>query len=497
MGSYILALDVGTGALHALLAGPRGVPIASASAPMHYHVPPGCPSLAREFSPEEVMNGLFDLITGLLKSSGIRPGDIGSIGVTSQRQGVVFLDHVGREIYAGPNVDLRATFEGAAMDEELGETLYRTTGHFPSMMMVPARLRWFRNHRASLYSQTRTVLTIACWVDYRLTGVPLADPALDGEAGLLDIRRKTRCLDLIGGLGVLPSMLPPLPPEGNGWAELSPAVARSLGLEEGIPVVVAGPDTQCGLLGMGLTREGDLGAVMGWSGALQVITSGPCFDEEMRTWVGCYQDGSWVAEANLGDAGNAYRWLKDTLLGPDVSFETAEQLAQQSPAEPDGLVAFLGPGPVSAQKAGLRLGGLLFPTPLSFQETNRGQLLRAALENIAYSVRANVGILRAVTGLDPQLLHVGGGMARSRTLAETLAGVLGIPVRRHLIPEVSARGAALVAAARAQPEMNLSQVVELACDSYEEIEPGDPSQLAQHQERYERWLQLYRRLEWD
>ena len=162
VGRYILALDMGTGSLHCLVTdhtgSSGGSPIAAGNAPISYFRPQGCSSLAREFDPDAVLDALGQVAQQTLKEEGIRAGDISAIGITSQRQGVVFLDREGREIYCGPNIDLRAIFEGAAMDEELGGEIYDVTGHFPSLLLAPARLRWFRENRPLIYNETCTVL---------------------------------------------------------------------------------------------------------------------------------------------------------------------------------------------------------------------------------------------------------------------------------------------------------------------------------------------------
>ena len=353
-GGYILALDVGTSSFHCLLVDLSARPIAAASAPIRYFTPDGCPTLAKEFDPEVAVDTLGWLTGKILNDTGTKAGDISAIGITSQRQGLVFLDRSGKEIYSGPNLDLRAVFEGAEIDEQFGAEFYLTTGHFPSLLFAPARFRWFREHCCPIYQETTTILPIAGWLAYRLTGSPVSELSLEGEAGLLDIRTRARCVDLMGKLGVPDSLLPPLSSLDVPAGVLSHHIAAEWGLDEGIPVVVAGPDAQCGLLGMGLNKGGQAGVVMGWSGALQVLTSAPLLDgKEMRTWAGCYPlEGLWVAESNLGDAGNAYRWLKDTILDDNASFEEAELLAQEASAGAEGVVAFLGPGPQSPVKTG-------------------------------------------------------------------------------------------------------------------------------------------------
>ena len=498
VASYILGLDVGTGSAHCMLADPLGRPITAASAPMAYFSPQGCSSLAREFDPEAVLETLGRLIVEVLKSKGVRAREISAVGVTSQRQGGVFLGTDGNEIYSGPNVDLRAIFEGATIDEEFGKEIYATTGHFPSLLLAPARLRWFRENRPTIYNQTRTILSISGWLAYRLTGHLMSEASLEGEAGLLDITRRERCSDLTDRLGVPGYMLPPLSPVGAVNGSFGRPVEELWGLKPGTPVVMAGADSQCGLLGMGIVRPGQAGAVLGWSGSLQVLTPAPCHDKDMRTWVGCYPlDGLWVADSSLGDAGNAYRWLKDTLLGPDASFDEAEELAGQATAASQGVLALLGPAPVSSLKAGLKMGGLIFPSPVSFQDTSRGQLLRAALDNIAFSIKANLAILAEVTGRDIQSIYLGGGMSSSRALTTTLATIWGSPVSRSRTPQVSARGAALAAAVSSDPSLEIKQVAESAADDCIEVEPGTPSEVAEYEAHYYQWLRLYERMEWE
>ena len=494
MDSYILGLDIGTSTLHCLLADSRGRPVATADAPMIYHIPQGCPSVAREFQPDATLNTLGQLVRVAVEQGGITGADISAIGVTSQRQGIVFLDDGGKEIYSGPNIDLRAIFEGAAIDEEFGEEIYCKTGHFPSMLLAPARLRWFRIQQPFIYNRTCSILTAAGWLAYRLTGCITSEPSLDAEAGLADVKTGERCPALMGKLGVSSSLLPPLIPPGLPAGHLNSTMADHWGIRPGIPVAIAGPDTQCGLLGMGLRREGQAGALIGWSGAIQVLTSQTHHDGQKRSWVGRYpRTGLWVAEANIGDAGRAYGWLKDIFLGRESPYEEAEHLAQQASAAPEGVLALLGPAPVSSLNAGCRIGGLFFPTPLSFQEATRGQLLRAALENVAYSVKANLATLGQVTGLVPDALFLGGGMARSRTLAASLANVLGFPVIRSNVPQVSARGAALVAAVSCSSFATLEEAT--ADQDPETVEPQSLSAVAEYQEHYHEWMRTYQRLE--
>ena len=491
----VLALDVGTSTIRALVGTvPRGV-LGLAQAPMR-HVSPDPPDpLAREFDPNQVFRMVGRLARQALKKAGLRPSAVTAIGITSQRQGVVFLDDAGQELYAGPNLDLRAAMQGAVIDEEVGEEVYATTGHLPSLMYAPARLRWFREHHPSTCDRMSGILTIAGWLAYRLTGWRRCEPSLAGEAGLLDVGRRVRCDGLLERLGLARHMLPPLMEAGGPGGELRPEIARAWEMPAETMVTLAGPDTQSGLVGMGVVNPGMTGLVAGWSCSVQVVTSAPRWDGRRRTWVGCMPiRDRWVAESNMGDGGNAYRWLVTTVVGGRKAYERAEKLAAEVPPGSDAALAFLGPGPVSMASAGLRPGGFVFYTPLSFQEVSKGQLLRAALENLAYSARANVEALEEVTGLATEAIYLGGGLSRSATFASLLANVLEKEVRQSVFPEVSTWGALLAGTVAAGYYSSLEEAAKEGACPFRAVEPS-PHESAEYREHYQRWTEVYRTIQ--
>ena len=254
----------------------------------------------------------------------MRNGSVAAVGVTSQRQGIGALDADGKELFLGPNMDLRALFEGFAIDEDHADMVYRLTGHLPSFMLAPAKLRWRKLYEPESYERIAAVVTVGDWVGYRLTGELAMQETLASEAGLLDISSGTLAASLLETLGLRTDCFPPITTTGGVLGRLTSAVAEQLGLSPGVPVVVAGPDTQCGLLAMGVASPGDTGVVAGWSVTAQSVTGAPQPDEARRSWVGRHVvPGSWVAEANAGDGGNAYHWLLELLVGARTAVSSA------------------------------------------------------------------------------------------------------------------------------------------------------------------------------
>ena len=70
-----------------------------------------------------------------------------------------------------------------------------------------------------------------------------------------------------------------------------------------------------------------------------------------------------------------------------------DSLAPETPTGSDGTLALLGPARMDMNTLGMRQDGFLFPVPVAFGGTEQGHLARAALEGIAYAVKANLDSL--------------------------------------------------------------------------------------------------------
>ena len=77
--------------------------------------------------------------------------------------------------------------------------------------------------------------------------------------------------------------------------------------------------------------------------------------------------------------------------------------------------------------------------------TTRAHLIRATLESIAYQSRDVVECFSSDAGLGLDTLRVDGGACRNDFLMQFQADVLGVPVRRPPVLEVTAQGAAALA----------------------------------------------------
>ena len=478
--SPTLVFDAGSSSIRARLVRADGRIVAGASRPYAYASEPDGGDLARAFDLPGCWASLTDAAREILEGGGTPS----AIAVTSQRQSLVFLDDAWHPLYAGPNTDLRAIFQGAALDIEHGDAIYRTTGHRPAFMMASGKLAWLRDTRPDAYDRVAHVLPLADWIAWRLTGEIACEPSLAAASGLLDIRSRRWASPLFAELGLRCPETPLQDADtlrGSATGADVPALA-------GLPVTVAGADTQRALIGMGVSAsggDGQAGIVAGWSATVQMTMTHPAMSESMKTWTGLLPSSGlasdlWVMESGAGDMGNAWRWLAETLFGGESSlgdtYGEMDRLAASVPRGADGVSVSLGPQAMDVSSLGMRLGGIVFPVPMTLGGATRAQICRATLESFAYAIRANLEQAERESGVEATRIAFGGGLTRSATLRRILPSVLGRPVTTFAEHDATAAGAA---GARAHGGVTAQP---------------DPAMAAEYQELYEMWSDAQERL---
>ena len=492
---YIVIVDAGSTRIRCYVFDSKGNVLVQHSTAWSY-LEPDLPSpYARELDADGVWESTARLIAKCVDAGSVDAQRIAAITVTSQRQGVVFLDKEGRALYAGPNTDLRAVFEGAAIDDAMGERVFEITGRLPSFLFTAAKLRWFMQHKPDIYDKVDRVVTLADWLRWKLSGELVSETTLAAEAGLLDIRVERWCTELFDELGVKSNSGIQIEKAGTVLGGIRPGVADHTGIPVVARVVVSPADTQCGLLGLGVCHVGQVGTVAGWSIPLLMLTNAPVFDEGRRIWTSCYpEEGLWTLESTCGDAGNSYRWLADTMWGGECSpFESMDAAAGEVSPGSHGVLAFLGPSRMDMSSVGIQTGGFIFPVPMTFSGIGRGHLTTAALESIAFAVRANLEQLESVSSVPASKIAVGGGMIATSSWVEMLPNVLGRPVEVAAIPNVTAAGAYVTAVAALDGHASLLDIAEGSATT-STIEPS-PVDSAEYDDHYQHWTEMAMHLE--
>lgn len=488
----LLVIDAGTSALRSVVVGADGMVRTIATAEWPMFTPDDAAPFGREYQAMDVVFALAEIqphtSTMSYTPRGNTIGDVGpfvperivAVAVTGQREGLAFGTRDGGAYLISPNIDARASAEGIAIDARMADAVYAATGHLPSLMQAPAKWRWLRANRA--HDAGGIILPLADFLAHELT--------LAGGTTSVVAPRMSRSLAVENGLaplvGVLPdepyaevvAMAPEMVADGS---ILGPDGGGHLG---GAPIVLAGADTQCALLGMGIVGPGDVGVPAGWSAPAQMVLDTPLLDPRRRTWTGVHViPDRWVLESNASETGRAWAWLR--MGTPDAE---ADQLVAASPPGANDVMAVIGPRRMRAHAMSAGVGALTMPLPFVMSAPSRGDLLRSVLESIAYAIRANIEQLEEVSGRSAGRVAIGGGMSRG-PLPRILADVLGRPIEVARAPETSAIGAAILAAVAVGLHPSLETAVEAMAGQRTTLTP-DAGVSAAYDDLYDRWCAM-------
>jgi autoinducer 2 (AI-2) kinase len=489
-----VTLDAGTGGGKCLIFDSAGTVLGAHREAWTYdvHVDPDIP-FVKEFSFRAPLfwEILCRCVRQALAGSGVRPGDVAGVAATSQREGCVFLDAHGTEIYAGPNIDARGFREALDVLDVLGgERLYQITGHSAPFIFPISRYLWFRKHSSVPVAH---LLMINDWITWRLTGVPTAEPSNATESMLFDLQGRCWSDEILDTFNIPREMLPPIYRCGEHVGAVTTAAAAATGLAVGTPVFVGGADTQCSLLGSGAIDVGTTAATLGTTTPIQTVVGRATFDPHANLWAGSHVvPDRWVLESNAGDTGDAYLWLLD-LISAGASRDDALALGERLATEGFGAptMMFLGPTIFNLSKMSLsRPGGILFPFPALHMRPDRANFVRSFMESIGFAVRANIEQLTAVVGQPLPYLIVSGGMSRSAALTQAIADITGLPVRVARQPESAALGCAILILAS---ESGGFDAAVRAMVQYVAKDP-DPERHERYGAPYAKWRELHERM---
>lgn len=446
---YVVAVDAGTGACKAVVFGSDGKIQALSQeewSATHY---PQYAKEAYEFSPDHFFLAAIRQIRYALNKSGAPAKDICAVVITSQRQGMVFLDKTGTEIYAGPNRDVRAANILSHFDS-ISSQLASITGLHPHGMYGLARLKWFQINQPQIYEKVDKVLMICDWLAYRLCGECASEASVASSSQMFDIRKREFSGKVMKLAGLKDDIFPRVCAAGEPVGTITPLISELTGLATNTPVIIAGGDTQLGALGMGLCKPGEVAVIAGTTTPIYTLfdyVNEICVDHKLYT--SCHVlPGIWGCEANAGSTGLSLRWCRDLFFKESDDKEKAYEIINAEAAEiADGnnpVDAYIGME-LTGVDVGENLGGFVFRVPWNLSEITRGHIFRAALDTNLFAIRANVDYISEIGNCDIRQLSVCGGQLKNGDFAYKLANLVGIPIKCWKDGETTARGAAAVA----------------------------------------------------
>jgi glycerol kinase len=441
---FILSLDEGTTSARAALYNERGERVAMRATPFDCQYPqPGWV--------EQDALAIFDAQLGaaraVLEESGVSAREIAACGITNQRETTVVWDRkTGRPIAPAIVWQCRRTAEFCGeLAKSHGAAIARKTGLVVDAYFSASKIRWILENVPDARARARDgeILfgNIDTWLIWKLTGgaVHVTDVSNASRTMLMDLETGEWDADLLGIFDVPATILPKIVPSSG---RVGAALPEFLGAE--IPVSGIAGDQQAALAGQACFRPGLSKNTYG-TGCFALTHAGdkrPNSAHGLLSTRAASPDASaqYAVEGSVFVAGAVVQWLRDS-LGLIATAAESEAIAV-AVGDTGGVYvvpAFVGLGaPHWDSAARGTIAGLT-------RASGKAEIVRAALESIAFQSLELVEAMEADSGETIRELRVDGGASVNNFLMQFQADILGKPVIRPVDVETTALGAAYLA----------------------------------------------------
>ena len=445
MAKHILAIDQGTTSTRAIAFDLEFNPRAAAQIELTQHYPqPGWV----EHDAEEIWAATLNVCREAIGQVG-GGADIAAIGITNQRETTVVWDRkTGAPVHKAIVWQDRRTSDVCAGLREAGheKRVQEITGLLLDPYFSATKIAWILDRDPSLRKRAEAgdlaFGTIETFLIWRLTNgrAHVSDITNASRTLLFDIGKRAWSEEMCALFDIPRAMLPDVVACDAHFGDADPAHFGAA-----IPIHGAAGDQQAALVGHGCFTPGAAKCTFG-TGAFLVMNTGespPRSKNRLLATVG-YQAKSgsaYALEGSIFSAGATMQWLRD---GLKLIRTSAESEAIASALPDNGGVylvpAFAGLGaPQWNAEARGTIVGLT-------RDSRLEHLVRAGLEAVAYQTADLLDALSADGAPQIQSLLVDGGLTANGWAMQFLADVCDVEVARPQFQEVTALGAAKLAA---------------------------------------------------
>lgn len=441
-----MAIDQGTTSSRAIIFDHDGNKVAISQQEFPQYFPqPGWV----EHDPLEIWDSVQSVISNVMIKSQIKPYKIAAIGITNQRETTVIWDrHTGKPIYNAIVWQSKQTSDIAEqlIKDGYKDMIHKKTGLVIDSYFAATKIKWILDHvpgaREKAAKGDLMFGTIDTWLLWKLSGrrVHATDVTNASRTMLFNIHTLEWDQDILDLLEIPQSLLPEVKPSSAIYGYTGDY--HFYGVQ--IPVAGIAGDQQAALFGQAAYDKGSIKNTYG-TGAFIVMNTGlkpTLSDNGLLTTIAYGLDGQthYALEGSIFVAGSAVQWLRDGLKMFNKASES-EQMAVDAKTTGGVYVvpAFTGLGaPYWDQEVRGAMFGLT-------RGTERGHIIRATLEAIAYQTKDVVDTMVKDTQLPLTALTVNGGASRNNFMMQFQADILQTPIKRAAMEETTALGAAFLA----------------------------------------------------
>ena len=323
----VLALDIGTSSVRALLFDARANPIVGLAAHLPYQPRVAADGTA-EVDPVRLQRLVYRALDQAVNLAGSGAGRIVAVGVSTFWHGLLAATPEGdalTPLYLWS--DMRSWAESEELRRDLDPEVVRIrTGCPIHPSYWPAKLLWLRNQRPQLWRSELRWLSFGDLLFQHLFGNLGTSLSMASGTGLLNTSARSWDPELLRLLGIDSASLPAFRDREVG---LAPRFARRWPVLAGIPWRHATGDGALANLGSGCSSPVRRAITVGTSGALRVMAEGP-LEAPAGLWRYLLDSKREVVGGAFSNGGNLYAWLTRTLRVAEPGLERA--VARLKPA---------------------------------------------------------------------------------------------------------------------------------------------------------------------
>jgi gluconokinase len=439
----VLVIDIGTSSVRGALYDARAQRLEATTA-REPHAMVGGPDGSSEAAADDVAACVERVVDAVLAASGGSAARITGVGLDTLAATLVGADDAGRPLtplytYADNRSpedveELRAEMDGEAVLQRTGCPLH--TAYWP------VRLRWLRRAHPAAAARVATWMDLGTFLYRRWFGrgdVPVSY-SIASWTGLLDRRKLRWDAPILERLGVAESSLPALADHSAGQRGLARGFAERWPALAAATFFPAVGDGAAANVGSGCVSPARIALTVGTTGGLRVLLPGSTPDVPPGLWA--YKVGAeeTLLGGSFSEGGNVFAWARETLRLPAA--HELESGLRALPPDAHGLTVlpFLAGerSPGWSPRATAALTGLTASTtPL--------QILQACLEAVCYRVARVARLLDPHLDESRAIVASGGALRASPAWVQLMADVLQHRVLLSHEPELTSRGAAILA----------------------------------------------------
>lgn len=486
---YVIGLDIGTTGCKATVFSENG------------HV---CSKAYREYTTGEY-NGMIDpdlvweKTKEVMKECAKEYPEVDAVCTTSFGESVVLVDSKKDVLalsflYTSSN----AQEEWKTLDESVGsQKIAEITGHISHPMYTINRLMWIKKCQKDIYDKVDKFLFFASFVEMRMGARCIAEDTLAARSMAYDVKEHKWSDEILDKAGVDKEKLPQVVSAGAVIGSMSEEIQNELGFKKAAQILAGGHDQPCVALGMGAIHGGDAAYGMGTVECFTLILDEFKQTSEMqKQHLICTPHvvpGKYVTYGVLFSGGVVLQDLKNKFYAKECencrkeNTDVYHLMMDEMPQEDTPVLYLPHLAGTGTPQMNTEDTGVIYGMTLS---TTRGEIVKAALEGIAFDMKQNIENMLAC-GLPVNGIMAAGGGAKSNKGLRVRANILERDIFVSEDVQAGTRGVFYIAA----KALGWIEDYEQSCKNYEGhyITPNTLTQSFCVEKKYKRYLNLYKR----